>query len=188
MIWFLRILLGTIFVSSFLEKIRKYEEHKSIIRDYRILPDRIVPYFSAIEVGLQLLTAALLYLGIFLPVAGMLSAILLAMYSIAVSMNLLKGRTEISCGCGGIVGNHQLSWGLIIRNVLLIACSSVIMTTNTTLGNFEAAFHGQPWGDIINASYFLTIFEALVTLVIWSAASKLLLIRKSLKTELIKGV
>jgi hypothetical protein len=45
-----------------------------------------------------------------------------AVVTTAVAINLLRGRTEIDCGCGslgGHVGDQTLSWGLVARNALL---------------------------------------------------------------------
>lgn len=42
---------------------------------------------------------------------------LIAIYGIAIAINLARGRPQIDCGCGGDV--HLLSWGLVVRNALL---------------------------------------------------------------------
>lgn len=46
-------------------------------------------------------------------------AILIALYGLAIAINLVRGRSEIDCGCGGDV--HLLSWGLVARNLVLVA-------------------------------------------------------------------
>ncbi|MGO4119283.1 MauE/DoxX family redox-associated membrane protein, partial [Rhizobium ruizarguesonis] len=45
---------------------------------------------------------------------------LLVVYSVAITINLVRGRNEISCGCGGVLGTHNLSWKLVIRNIFLL--------------------------------------------------------------------
>lgn len=46
--------------------------------------------------------------------------LLLIIYTIAIIINLVKGRVDFDCGCGGLVGAHKLSKNLVFRNVLLI--------------------------------------------------------------------
>lgn len=51
-------------------------------------------------------------------------AILVAVYGLAIMINLVRGRNEIDCGCGGDV--HLLSWGLVARNLMLVALALVM--------------------------------------------------------------
>ena len=55
------------------------------------------------------------------PVAVAASALLLAGYTIAIAINLARGRTYITCGCG-LTGqaDETLTRGLIWRNVALL--------------------------------------------------------------------
>jgi Methylamine utilisation protein MauE len=50
---------------------------------------------------------------------------LIAIYGGAIAINLVRGRHQIDCGCGGDV--HLLSWGLVVRNGLL-ACAAVALS------------------------------------------------------------
>lgn len=45
-------------------------------------------------------------------------AFLVGIYGLAIAINLARGRNQIDCGCGGDV--HLLSWGLVIRNLVLV--------------------------------------------------------------------
>ena len=49
-------------------------------------------------------------------IAGVGTALLMAAYGGAISVNLLRGRPWIDCGCGG---GEQLSWLLVGRNLVL---------------------------------------------------------------------
>jgi Methylamine utilisation protein MauE len=51
-------------------------------------------------------------------------AILIAIYGLAIAINLVRGRNEIDCGCGGEV--HLLSWGLVARNLMLVVLASAM--------------------------------------------------------------
>jgi len=51
------------------------------------------------------------------PYAAIGAALLLAIYGIAVAVNLLRGRSRIDCGCGG--SGTGLSWFHVARNAIL---------------------------------------------------------------------
>ena len=38
----------------------------------------------------------------------------------AISINLLRGNTDLSCGCGGIEDEQKLSWPLVSRNIVIL--------------------------------------------------------------------
>ncbi|MBU2097120.1 MAG: hypothetical protein KKD00_00005 [Gammaproteobacteria bacterium] len=53
------------------------------------------------------------------PYAGLAAAILLAVYGIAMAINLNRGRSSIDCGCGDTP--QPLSSWLVVRNFVLAA-------------------------------------------------------------------
>ena len=60
--------------------------------------------------------------------AAFASAALFAAYTGAIAINLQRGRIHIDCGCGmaRLAGrDQQLSWGLVVRNTLLMAAALV---------------------------------------------------------------
>jgi hypothetical protein len=88
---------------------------------YRLLPPalvapvaRVLPYVEA-ALGVAILVPATR------PAALVLLAVLLLAYGAAMAINLLRGREDIDCGCGG--ATHPLSWGLVARNGVLAAAA-----------------------------------------------------------------
>ncbi|MBJ6950286.1 hypothetical protein JG666_23760, partial [Vibrio cholerae] len=67
------------------------------------------------------------------------AVLLLLVYSVAISINLLRGRKEISCGCGGVLGNHKLSWMLVVRNLFIGAVSVILLMYPLSLGSLDQA-------------------------------------------------
>jgi hypothetical protein len=57
------------------------------------------------------------------PAALLLLAALVVVYGAAMAINLLRGRHDIDCGCGG--ATHPLSWGLVARNIVLAAAAVI---------------------------------------------------------------
>ena len=129
------IVMSVLFLSSAWHKLSQPLEFQGILADYQLLPDVLVKpaawLFPLLEGGI-----AILWVSQLSELAAMLSAGLLAIYAIAVVVNLARGRTYISCGCG--VGSEQpLSPMIVIRNVSLAAlCVSVGWLPNDGLSHW----------------------------------------------------
>ena len=78
-------------------------------------------------------------------------AALLAVYAGAIAINLLRGRRQIDCGCGGEA--HPLSWGLVVRNAVL-AGAALAVSGPTIQRGFE-------WLDGVTLVLGLLAFYAL---------------------------
>ena len=51
---------------------------------------------------------------------------LLVLYSAAIAINLLRGRRDIECGCGGAATHVPLSGWLLARNAALMATALAV--------------------------------------------------------------
>jgi hypothetical protein len=114
--------LSVIFLTGAWQKLRDPALFQANVENYRLLPDGLA-WPAAILLPVWELAAGVLVLFDPTRTAGAVLAIgLLAVVTAAVIINLLRGRTEIDCGCGslgGHVGDQTLSWGLTMRNALL---------------------------------------------------------------------
>ncbi|MBK7023741.1 MAG: methylamine utilization protein MauE [Sulfuritalea sp.] len=114
--------LSVIFLTGAWQKLRDLALFQANIENYRLLPDGLA-WPAALLLPLWELAAGVLVLFDATRTVGAVLAIgLLAVVTTAVAINLLRGRTEIDCGCGslgGHVGDQTLSWGLVARNALL---------------------------------------------------------------------
>ena len=107
-------------------KIRAMAAFEGVLADYRLLPAwvtapvaRTVPVVEGVLAALWLAApwqadAAVL--------AGAATAVLMLGYGVAITANLLRGRSWIDCGCGG---GEQLSWVLVGRNGVLAAIALI---------------------------------------------------------------
>jgi len=75
--------------------------------------------FGYVLPWVELLLALTLLAGVALPVAGSLAIGLLVCFSIAVIVNLRRGRV-IACHCHGPAAIQTISWGAVARNCLLM--------------------------------------------------------------------
>lgn len=118
-------LIALTFVASGGVKLLRPRQFVGVVRDFKVVPDAaarpvayLLPYLETC-VGLCLLLN--LYRAVFLAVA----VVLLAAFTLAVAVNLARGRTFISCGCFGSHGKRELSWMLVARNLLLVVVAMI---------------------------------------------------------------
>ncbi len=109
---------------------------RGILAAYRLLPAVLVApaawLFATLEIGL----AAAWAIGWNPLATAAATAALLGVYTLAIGLNLLRGRTYIDCGCGfGALGEsgggQQLSARLLLRNGVLIALTGLAALPST---------------------------------------------------------
>ncbi|MED1436324.1 MULTISPECIES: MauE/DoxX family redox-associated membrane protein [Bacillus cereus group] len=120
---FVRFLIICIFISTIYSKVVQREKHIEVIRNYKIVVDKwIIPFFY-LNISLEIIIVVGLATKLFVILSIVISLLLINMYTIAIIINLLRGRKNITCGCGGIVGDSSLSVLLVLRNgILLMLC------------------------------------------------------------------
>lgn len=134
---FLRVFLAFIFIGSALSKINNFDKHIGIISDYKILPPNLSKVAGRLDFIAELVVGLFLIVGFLKPLVVLGAVLLFLIYNVAISINLLRGRKEISCGCGGILGNHQLSWKLVTRNIFLIVITLSILLNKNSLFSLD---------------------------------------------------
>jgi len=182
-LWF-RFVLAFLFLSTAWSKRKTMAEHIGIVRDYQILPERLTEPFAKAETYVELVLGALLLIGLFQPFAAAGSVLMLIVYTIAITVNLLRGRTEMSCGCGGLAGQHRLSWKLVVRNVGLALAGAWVCYTNAPSGTVDALLAGTAWGDLFDLSLAAVFGITVLMMLIWTIANELGSIHKEFQTVL----
>ncbi len=121
----IRWLLAVVFFVAFFHKLMAPASFVTTLSAYRLLPDGVAPIAAYALIVVELLTACALLLN---SVFGSISAVaLLAIYALAILVNLLRGRRDIDCGCSGPYVRQTLSAWLIARNIGLIAVALLTM-------------------------------------------------------------
>jgi len=114
-----RVFLSATFIQAGLQKIRHRELLPGVISNYRILPETLVPAASWLLPPLELVV------GIALLGPSSWSALvaggLVALFGVALAINLARGRTHIDCGCFQSGLRQELGWELLGRNAILLA-------------------------------------------------------------------
>ena len=165
--------LGLMFLIAAFHKLGENAQFRVTLLEYQLLPEGLVTLFSRILPIGELLLGGSWLVGFYQQgLTAVASAGLLALYAIAIGINLKRGRVHFDCGCGfgGKTDNEQyLSGGLVIRNLVLMALALV---TLLPAGSRELGF-----GD------YATLAAALIAcMLLFGAANQLLANRSAINT------
>ena len=114
--------LSVLFLTGAWQKLRDLALFHANVENYRLLPDGLARPAAILLPVWELAAGVLVLFDTTRPAGAVLAIGLRLVVTAAVVINLLRGRTEIDCGCGslgGHVGDQTLSWGLAMRNALL---------------------------------------------------------------------
>ncbi len=158
------IAFGLLFMLAAVHKMTARQEFRAALAAYRLLPDALIAPLSIIVPICEALLGAAWLLAFEPVLVALASAVLLAAYTAAIAINLLRGRIHIDCGCGMASSagrDQQLSWSLVARNCILI-----VAVLTATLPAGERA---------IGVVDYVTLIAGLLAIVLlYGAANQLL--------------
>ena len=131
-----RFILSSVFLFSGLAKIGGRAEFESAVTNYRILPTNVSTIVAYALPPVEVLGAVALVLGVGTRIVAIGVTVLLAAFTFALVLNLVRGR-EMDCGCFGEVSPRQLDWTSVARNVVLVVLS--VMVPVATTADFSLA-------------------------------------------------
>ncbi len=109
-----------VFLTGAWSKLRARETFEGVVYNYRLLPGFAVAPVSYLLPLTELASGLGLAFAVTRPYAAIGAVLLLAVFNIAIAINLLRGRREIDCGCFSAVLKQRLSGSLIVRNLALM--------------------------------------------------------------------
>jgi hypothetical protein len=115
------VFIGLILLGAALAKVMHWTAFRSVVGSYRVLPEALVIPFAWLLPPLEGATGSAVLLHVALPWAPWIAASLLVLFAIAMALNLLRGRTNIDCGCFQSALRQPLEWRLVARNLGLAA-------------------------------------------------------------------
>jgi hypothetical protein len=130
-VWTARIVLAAVLAMAAFAKLRSLDEFVGVVHNYRVLPEFLV---RPVAYALPPLEAAIALALLLEPTrrgAAIAAAALLAVFAVAMAVNLARGRVEIDCGCFAAALRQRISWALVGRNVALIALAALAMPAVT---------------------------------------------------------
>ena len=122
------LVLACVFLAAGMHKWRDLRQFETTLDAYRLLPG-----WLAHPAALVLpLAESVIALGLLLPVArsaaASAGAVLLGIYTLAIGVNLARGRRSIDCGCGNPGRDQSLTEWLLLRNGALIGLAVLAAT------------------------------------------------------------
>lgn len=124
------IFLAVLLASAAVHKIAHRSAFRHAMIGYRLLPVSWVPAVGWTLSMLELVAAAMLLWEPTRPAGAGAAAILFCLYAGAMLVNLLRGRNDLSCGCGWGVdpgrSEPRISATLVGRNLLLIGAALMV--------------------------------------------------------------
>lgn len=108
--------LAALFAASAAHKVGDFRRFVGVVRNYSIMPVWMAPTAAGIVVSMEFALAAGFLAPAFRGLAGSGAAFLLAAYTGAIGLNLLRGRSDIDCGCSFGGSGERLTPALIARN------------------------------------------------------------------------
>ena len=116
--------LALVLFAAAWHKLAQGEVFAAALQAYELVPVNAV---LAVARALPVVEVAL-GIGVLVPLtrqpALIAFAALMLLYAGAMGVNLIRGRRQIDCGCGGEA--HPLSWGLVLRNAVLAALALAV--------------------------------------------------------------
>lgn len=130
-----RFVLGSVFLLAGLGKLPRRSQFSDVVQSYGLLPGSLVNPVARLLPLVEIVFGGLLLLGLATHVVAGLSALALFAFSIAVGVNLARGR-ELDCGCFAVGAPRTITWVVLVRNAVLIATAVVVAATraSSTLG------------------------------------------------------
>jgi hypothetical protein len=157
----IRTLVALVFLTAAWGKARNRLVFQGVVANYRLLPDALVVPFALALPPIEALVGVSLPFGLFSPWSELAAGGLLALFALAMGINIARGRRNIDCGCFQSALKQTLNWTLVARNGVLVLA----------LGVAAAAPAGGPsgWGSAEGPLAGAVLFVLLQSLnILWS--------------------
>ncbi|MCB1746082.1 MAG: methylamine utilization protein MauE [Gammaproteobacteria bacterium] len=118
--------LAIVFMVGAWQKLRDRIGFEIALDNYDLLPAALVKPVAWLLPAFEFATGLAL-VSPWRTNGGVMALLLLGFVTAGVVVNLLRGRTDVGCGCGGIEDEQLLSWALVARNGVLAlgACATL---------------------------------------------------------------
>ncbi|HYL60879.1 MAG TPA: MauE/DoxX family redox-associated membrane protein, partial [Candidatus Acidoferrales bacterium] len=123
--WTVSAALAAVFGASAIFKLIDLGEFRAAVENYRIVPERLAGA-ATIAIPLAEILGAVGLLDSRTRFASSIElALMLALFTAAIVVNLVRGRLYIDCGCFGPALRQPLSWWLPARNLALMGLATI---------------------------------------------------------------
>lgn len=132
--------LAILFLLAARHKLSAPARFEAQLAAYRLVPDRMLTPVARLMPWIEIAVALGMLFAVSRPIAGLMAATLLAVYALAMAVNLMRGRSKIDCGCGDTP--QPLSVWLLLRNAVLASGAVLLFAPVATrpLGMLDMLF------------------------------------------------
>ena len=163
-------LFALLLITAAVNKLGNRQQFQGIVANYQLLPVGLTGLASVLIPLTEIVLGLGWVLAWRIDLIATATVSLLAVYALAMGLNLARGRTYIDCGCGMQAGKagssasseQQLSLWLVLRNIVLILMAAVAAT-------------GVGQRSIVLVDYFSIIVATLALVILYGAFHQLLL-------------
>ena len=121
-----RIVVGLVFLLYGLDKITHPDDFARAIANYRLLPEALVNLVAVTLPWVECVCGLLLLAGQWVRSAALVSAFLLGVFVVAVSITLARGL-DIACGCLDADAGRKVGFKLLVEDLLLLGAAAVLV-------------------------------------------------------------
>lgn len=130
---FCQVVVGCVFAASSFTKVKDFSPYLTAVGAFRLIPKPFVRIGAMLLLICEILVVVLLF--IWPTIAFSLAAVLLLLFSVALTTVLLRG-IQTTCNCFGS-SSHPVSYTDLIRNAGLLLCAGggaylTVLTYNST--------------------------------------------------------
>lgn len=137
-----RMILGTIFIWSSIDKISHPEEFIKVVESYKILPFALAVIFAVSLPWIELICGLLLIAGTYTRSSALVLTSMLGSFMVAIGINLYRGA-DLSCGCFDVQTGSNDLWLTFIRDIALIAMGLQILLFDRGSFSLKALLGGK---------------------------------------------
>jgi uncharacterized membrane protein YphA (DoxX/SURF4 family) len=131
-----RLVVGTVWIVAGLLKVQNLDASTRAVRNFRVLPETIVPFIGHLLPLLEIAVGVLLVIGLAVPAIAAVSALLQLAFIIGIAQAWARGL-QLDCGCfgGGGAATGDATRGYILdiaRDTGLLALSVALVVLPRT--------------------------------------------------------
>lgn len=121
-----RIVVGLVFLLYGLDKIAHPDDFARAIANYRLLPEALINLVAVTLPWVECVCGLLLLAGQWVRSAALVSAFLLGVFVVAVSITIARGL-DIACGCLDADSGRKVGFKLLVEDLLLLVAAAVLV-------------------------------------------------------------
>ncbi len=116
----LRLLMGSVFILASIDKIFNPAVFSSVLREYKLLPEILIPLVSVTLPWMEFFAGLLIILNIFSQSVALIMILFNTGYILGITINLAWGLAH-ECGCFTLFGwNEPISGSTIARDLFFV--------------------------------------------------------------------